>query len=294
MLNIFVGHRENYGSIPISLVEFRFRSGKDHRVSCFVQHNHETMEMLSVRKGVLRVVCNGEQLVLHPGDHVFFNPYDAHTGDIEPEDGDTHYICLMLESELCAISSGQTTLNRVLEEVRQGKVRFRTCYPAEAEESAAITEAILALCSHYRYLLTRQDAAVECLLMSELFRLLAILQKDVSETPPELLCSRDLHFIRQISDYVKEHYAGAVDVDSLCVDLGYSERNFYRLFRQNFAMTFTEYLREYRIRCAAENYRGSDLSLSEISAAVGFTDYCYFSRTFKKYTGQSPCSYFRK
>jgi AraC-like DNA-binding protein len=43
-----------------------------------------------------------------------------------------------------------------------------------------------------------------------------------------------------------------------------------------------------------KNYASSELSVKDIATAVGFNDYCYFSRSFKKYVGQSPAFYFKK
>jgi len=294
MLNLLFVHRQNYGSLPLSLVEYHNYAKQESVTPCFSQHNHDTMEMLSVLGGVLRITCNGERLILHQGDTVFFNPYDSHFGEIKPEDKEANFICLMLENKVCNISSCNTALNNLLGEISRGKSRFRTFFPAGEKDSDDIYDIVLSMHSHYKLLLEKKDAGRECMLMSDLFRLLAILQKHAAPTPPEMLNNRDLRFIQQVSAYVEKHYTGSIDVDSICADLGYGQRNFYRLFRQSFAMSFSEYLREYRIRCAAENYRGSELSVSEIAAAVGFTDYSYFSRIFKKYIGQSPYTYFRK
>ncbi|MBR4866617.1 MAG: helix-turn-helix domain-containing protein, partial [Clostridia bacterium] len=50
----------------------------------------------------------------------------------------------------------------------------------------------------------------------------------------------------------------------------------------------------YRVQRAATDYAFSSLSIAEIAEAVGFSDYCYFSKSFKKYIGKSPAEYLGK
>lgn len=48
---------------------------------------------------------------------------------------------------------------------------------------------------------------------------------------------------------------------------------------------------ELRIGKARELLKTTDMSLSEISEAVGFNDYFYFIKKFKKETGVTPGKY---
>lgn len=70
-------------------------------------------------------------------------------------------------------------------------------------------------------------------------------------------------------------------------------KKFCRRFKQNFGCSFLKYLNEYRIneslRCFNE-----EISISQIAERVGFSDYCHFSKTFKKIIGVTPSMYFQK
>lgn len=50
----------------------------------------------------------------------------------------------------------------------------------------------------------------------------------------------------------------------------------------------------YRIIKSTELYKNSGLSIAEIATRVGFSDYSYFSRSFKKHMGISPSKYFKQ
>ena len=69
---------------------------------------------------------------------------------------------------------------------------------------------------------------------------------------------------------------------------------FCHTFKRHFGISFSSHLCRYRCIRAAELYKNSGMNIADIAAAVGFSDYCYFSRSFKKYIGQSPAIYFGK
>ncbi|EAC9531764.1 AraC family transcriptional regulator, partial [Listeria monocytogenes] len=58
-------------------------------------------------------------------------------------------------------------------------------------------------------------------------------------------------------------------------------------------MSFSEYVKKTRLDKAKELLTQSDLNLSEISEAVGYSDISYFSRIFKKECQVTPSKYRR-
>ena len=63
------------------------------------------------------------------------------------------------------------------------------------------------------------------------------------------------------------------------------------LFKKELGVNLTNYIMNYRIEKAKELLRSTNLRSYEIAEKVGFLDESYFSRTFKKVTGQSPNSF---
>ena len=58
-------------------------------------------------------------------------------------------------------------------------------------------------------------------------------------------------------------------------------------------MGIAEYIRRRRLHKAKKLLKMTDLPISQIALAVGFADYNYFSRIYKKAYGKSP-RYYRK
>ena len=294
MFRIMMVHQERYRVIPVSVQRFERSLENPAAATVFGSHNHDSLEILFLREGVMEVRLDGQPYRLHAGDAVVVNPYVSHTALFVPdEDERAFYDCLMLEPSQYALGFSQSLFDTLLDEVRQGIMRFAPFWSAQSENTSQLTETL----SKIKLLFDTSDdgsAVLEAELMSEIYRLLSLLSASAQKPPIDSSCSRDLAFIRSVGAYVEKNFAGPISGTDLCAELGFSRRNFTRLFRQSFGTTFTDYLREYRIRRAADDFRGSGLPVPEIVAAVGFTDYCYFSRSFKSIIGIPPARYFRK
>ena len=68
----------------------------------------------------------------------------------------------------------------------------------------------------------------------------------------------------------------------------FSKNHFRRIFEQETGCPPKEYLTRLRISHAKELLRSTTLRINEICFLCGFSDPFYFSRIFRKYTGESP------
>ena len=64
-----------------------------------------------------------------------------------------------------------------------------------------------------------------------------------------------------------------------------------RLLRQELDRTFVEILTEIRMRKAMSLLQNKMVSVKDTAALVGFQNYTYFYKSFKKYTGISVGEY---
>lgn len=64
-----------------------------------------------------------------------------------------------------------------------------------------------------------------------------------------------------------------------------------RCFQNMVRTTPNQYLMEYRIEKSKELLMGTEMSVTEIAYAVGFSDSSYFIQCFRKYEGITPREY---
>lgn len=97
---------------------------------------------------------------------------------------------------------------------------------------------------------------------------------------------------RDILQYMQNHYR-TVTQQQLADEFGMSVSSVSQIIKRRTEKSYSEHLLEIRIRRAQELLRLTSDSIEDISEQVGYNDYFYFLKVFKKATGISP-SVFRK
>lgn len=97
--------------------------------------------------------------------------------------------------------------------------------------------------------------------------------------------------VEQAKEYVEEHYYENLMLADVAQKVGISSGYLSTLFQRQMAKGFVDYLNEVRIEHACTYLRQNYLKVYEIAYRVGFKDEKYFSKVFKKVTGQSPSEY---
>lgn len=99
--------------------------------------------------------------------------------------------------------------------------------------------------------------------------------------------------VPETKEYLDIHYREPLNVSNLCEMFAVSPSHLQHLFKKQMGMGLVEYLNKHRVFCAENLLRNTHLPICDIAEKVGFTDYGYFSRVYKKYRGISPTE-FRK
>jgi YesN/AraC family two-component response regulator len=98
--------------------------------------------------------------------------------------------------------------------------------------------------------------------------------------------------VRQdIIAYIDRHYMEELSMKAVARAMNYSDAYFCKLFKQCFQVNFSTYLNEYRIRKACTMMENLRRNIKDIGVDCGYTDSNYFSRVFKRFTGQTPTEY---
>ena len=98
-------------------------------------------------------------------------------------------------------------------------------------------------------------------------------------------------FFRAACLYIEENFDRLITRDTVAAHLRISPNYFSRVFREQGAMTFSDYLTQVRIGKAKFMLEKYDLPLSQIAQRCGFNDFNYFYKVFKKVVGRTPTEY---
>lgn len=103
--------------------------------------------------------------------------------------------------------------------------------------------------------------------------------------------SKNTKPVRQAIDYVKKNYSKPVRLETAASEVGLSPTYFSSIFKKETGQNFSDYVTEYRLIIAKDLLKSSDLNINEIANALGFSDWRYFSKLFKKTEGIKPTEY---
>lgn len=97
--------------------------------------------------------------------------------------------------------------------------------------------------------------------------------------------------IQRIIQEIKQNYANDITLTDLARKYGISTSHLSGLIKEELRMSFSEYIAARRVQKAKELLAEERISIEEIAAQVGYSDYFYFTKVFKKNAGISPSKY---
>lgn len=101
----------------------------------------------------------------------------------------------------------------------------------------------------------------------------------------------DADGIAGVHRYVCEHYNQKITLEQLCLLFGTNKTTLCDEFRAAYGDTVFNYINKLRVSKAKKLMREGKLSMTDISARVGFASIHYFCRVFKKLVGRTPKEY---
>ncbi|MBQ6388147.1 MAG: response regulator [Mogibacterium sp.] len=93
-----------------------------------------------------------------------------------------------------------------------------------------------------------------------------------------------------ISD-IRNHYTEDIQLTTLASKYSVSIARLSTDIKKKLGMNFSDYVTQLRIQRAKELLSDESMSVSEIAEIVGYNDYFYFIKVFKKVQGISPSKY---
>lgn len=255
---------------------------------CIRPHIHKEIELLLIESGEMIVSIDQVRYRLKKGDAIIANSFEIHSGVFGRKGGNCTYLCLTFSTDNLSFLH-QSILSKAADELDTLAYGFETFYPAETAVNPVINECVTGI-YHYSEQKTRYS---ECLEMSYFFKLMAVLFESSYKKIQVSTRSSNVDFIKKVQEIVGDRYKELLTTSIVSGEMYMTPSRFCQLFKVNFGCSFLTYLSRYRIR-KAKAYIDSNMTVAEIASAVGFSDYCYFSRLFREQVGVSPSVFFRK
>lgn len=97
--------------------------------------------------------------------------------------------------------------------------------------------------------------------------------------------------VRRVRAYIDENYAEDISLGMLAREFSVDDSYLSRTFKQQTGCNLMLYLASARMAQAKKLLAQKELSITDVAQLVGYDDYAYFSRVFKRMEGKSPRAY---
>lgn len=230
-----------------------FRSKDNHTPA----HFHNATEIIVVTAGAERVVINGAEQILHPGDVGVCNSLDV------------HYYEYIDHSEVTVVMLGEEYTARYRES-DGGRLPNFFLGEERFHELIAVIDALET---------EKLRGGDNLIIMGYVDVLLGTLRALAPENPRR---NTEMPRAAEILLYIDEHFADGLSLDEVARHFGYSKNYFSTFFNRFAGMHFRDYLNRLRVSRAA-TMRGSGKKASEIMADCGFGSPNSYYRAIKKW-----------
>ena len=100
--------------------------------------------------------------------------------------------------------------------------------------------------------------------------------------------------LRRARDHIDRNYTCGVDLDEAAAVAGLSKYHFHRLFTATYGLTPAAHLSQRRVERSQDLLRSSNLTVTEVCMAVGFSSLGSFTTRFRTITGETPSAFQRR
>lgn len=94
--------------------------------------------------------------------------------------------------------------------------------------------------------------------------------------------------IQKALAYIQQHLREELKMSDVADHVHLSRSHFSALFKQAVGKTFLEYIMEQKMEWTKQQLKHTYKKMYEVAGEVGFSDYKYFTRCFKEYSGMTP------
>lgn len=234
-----------------------------------MEHRHSEIELIYVIEGEIDFWCSGQYRKMKRGEFGVVNSEELHN------------ICCREKAIYCEIQIDYGWLCTMT-----GSRRIIFIREPQKPDKLAIPILINQLLKWY----VNQKASSVLLGYGIFYRLLDVLIQNYMVKTEDWENERS-NRAQQITVFIYAHYMESVTLNELAESMHLSNAYLSRYIKQQFGMSFVEYLNKVRMEHAAEDLKNTDDTVTKIALGCGFSTPSAFNRKFKEMFHQTPRAY---
>ena len=238
-----------------------------------IPHYHNELEIVYVKQGTLKAICDTECFDAKPGEFFIFMP------------GVVHSFEKLQNNAIYYAKIPPTTAS----EADFSSLRLKSCVIRNNDPLHQILEPpILKLFEEREKMLFGYEFAI-LRYSNEIFE--KLLRSGALVPIPkyeQTKIAARLTLLKTVDAYIAKNYREKIELDDAARACGYSKYYFAHYFKMTTQMSFYSYVTAFRLEKALSALHNSNKSITEIAHDFGFGSVRSFDRMFRKYYSTSP------
>ena len=244
-------------------------------------HVHPEWELILLLENALSVTCGQKRYRAEPGEMLLFSPDQLH--EFHREGESCTFLCLQIAPQSMA------QFYPALDRLTTDELFLRRCLPEADYEQ--VKRGMLEMMGAY----LRREPGYELYCMGQgclLFHRILTRMPHHALSPGEQ-SSRDKSNARlkRLIRFVDEHYMHKIRLSDFAEQEGCSVSYLSHFVKDTLNQSFQEYVNTVRFNCACKLIASGERRMLDVCVESGFSDYRYFSRTFRQQVGMTPEAY---
>lgn len=254
-------------------------------------HRHTYYEFVYVLEGTVDHVLNGEHRILGEGNYFLLSPEDIHTY-LSINSDPFRIVNFMFNPALIDSSFNLSTPFKAIIKHPAIGVSYKRLVASPLstqflDDDRSLRQIFVNAINEYKF---KKPGYISVLRATAISGIIACLRNVYAgEDGVEKNT-----FVTNIIRYINENYMGNVSLSAICDEMGYNVQYVSRSFKAQMGMTFSEYLFKVRIQRACSLLLSTDMTIQEVSNAVGYSNTAFFHKVFKSVIGETPADFRKK
>ena len=245
-------------------------------------HWHDEVEIIYVKKGTLRIFIEGNVYEGSAGEIYLVNPGELHYMEVDTVAAD--YYTLLFSVDFIS-SRGQDVLEmEIIEPLREQKKQLK-----QDLNSIHCAERIAPFLCRLIELNEEKIGVYQLRTKGILIELISEFAEAECFYEPDFRKKSNLQ--RDMISYIQEHFTEKLTLKMLSDEFHLSEKYISRYFKEQFSISFMQYVEHLRMERAKKLLRETERSITEIALASGYPSVNFFIRSFKEENEVTPLRY---
>lgn len=245
-------------------------------------HWHDDIEFVAVVKGEMNYNVNGENIFMKQGEGVFVNSRQFHYGYSKDKKECEFIYALIHPMMLCVTQPLEQKF--ILPLVRNQNISYIKL-TADIPWKKEVLDTILHICQ------AKDNAGAPLTILSMFMKIWSLIYENTDNAEPERVYNSDLIVLKNMVGYIQKYYCEKVTLADIAAAGAVGQSKCCKVFDKYIGTTPNVYLIQYRLNRSIRYLKDTDMTITEIAQAVGFSGSSYYAEVFRKYYRKSPSAY---